>query len=182
MIMDEYDGQMIFGDLVGLKLPDICLTGEEKSRKNLTQETCPDRGSNPGPLRDRRACSTISNVPSLLQWPGHTETTQASDQSAAVYFFQLSISFTVRDRVMSHDACTSGTSRVLTIASLQRLKLEALIPTPAGCKVWSVINFSIAQSTAPIEIHDTGLVLGEFRVQIPVLTKHEWSYFRGFPQ
>ena len=29
-------------------------------RKNLTQETCPDRGSNPGPLRDKRAttCST----------------------------------------------------------------------------------------------------------------------------
>ena len=47
---------MIFGDLGGLKLPDICLTGEEKPRKNLTQESCPDRGSNPGPLRDRRAC------------------------------------------------------------------------------------------------------------------------------
>ena len=50
------DGQMIFGDLVGLKLPDICLTGEEKPRKNLTQETFPDRGSNTGPLRDKRAC------------------------------------------------------------------------------------------------------------------------------
>ena len=24
--------------------------------KNLAQETCPDRGSNPGPLRDKRAC------------------------------------------------------------------------------------------------------------------------------
>ena len=55
-MMDDYDGQMIFGDLVGLKLPDICLTGGEKPRKNLTQETCPDRGSNPGPLRDKRAC------------------------------------------------------------------------------------------------------------------------------
>ena len=50
---NDNDGQMIFGDL---KLPDICLTGEEKPQKNLTQETCPDRGSNPGPLRDRRAC------------------------------------------------------------------------------------------------------------------------------
>ena len=56
MMMDDYDGQMIFGDLVGLKLPDIRLIGEEKPRKNLTQETCPDRGSNPGPLRDKRAC------------------------------------------------------------------------------------------------------------------------------
>ena len=54
MIKDDYDGQMIFGDLVGLKLPDIHLTGKEKPRKNLTQETCPDRGSNPGPLRDKR--------------------------------------------------------------------------------------------------------------------------------
>ena len=36
MMMDDYDGQMIFGDLVGLKLPDIRLTGKEKPRKNLT--------------------------------------------------------------------------------------------------------------------------------------------------
>ena len=56
MMMDDYDGQMIFGDLLGLKLPDIRFTGEEKPRKKLTQETCPDRGSNPGPLRDKRAC------------------------------------------------------------------------------------------------------------------------------
>ena len=56
MMMDDYDGQMLFGDLVGLKLPDIRLTGEEKPRKNLTQETCPDRGSDQGPLRDKRAC------------------------------------------------------------------------------------------------------------------------------
>ena len=39
---NDYDGQMILGDLGGLKYPDICLTGEEKPRKNLTQETCPD--------------------------------------------------------------------------------------------------------------------------------------------
>ena len=56
MIMDDYDGQMIFGDLVVIKFPEIHLTGEEKPRKNLTQETCPDRGSNPGPLRDMHAC------------------------------------------------------------------------------------------------------------------------------
>ena len=55
MSVDDSDGQMIFGDLGGRKLPDIYLTGEEKPRKNLTQETS-DRGSNPGPLRDRRAC------------------------------------------------------------------------------------------------------------------------------
>ena len=44
---DDYGGQMIFGDLGGLKFPDICLTSEEKPRINLTQETCPDRGSSP---------------------------------------------------------------------------------------------------------------------------------------
>ena len=55
---DYYGSQMIFGDRVGLKFPDICLIGEQKkkTRKNLTQETCLDQGSNPGPLRDRRAC------------------------------------------------------------------------------------------------------------------------------
>ena len=55
MIAEDNDGQMIFGDSGGLKLPDICLTGEEEPRKNLTQETCPDRGSNPDPLGDRCA-------------------------------------------------------------------------------------------------------------------------------
>ena len=55
-MIDDNDGQMIFGDLGGVNLPDICLTGEEKPREKLTQETCPDRGSKPGPLRERRAC------------------------------------------------------------------------------------------------------------------------------
>ena len=39
--MDDNDVQMIFGDLGGLKLPDICLTGEEKPRRNLAQELVP---------------------------------------------------------------------------------------------------------------------------------------------
>ena len=33
MRKDDYDGQMIFGEFVGLKLPDICLTGEEHPEK-----------------------------------------------------------------------------------------------------------------------------------------------------
>ena len=45
---------MIFGYLVSLKLPDICLIGQENPRKNFTQENCPYRGSNQGPLRDAR--------------------------------------------------------------------------------------------------------------------------------
>ncbi|PSN29100.1 hypothetical protein C0J52_27979, partial [Blattella germanica] len=45
---------MMSGDRLGLKFPEICLMGEEKLQKNLTQETCPDRELNPGPLRERR--------------------------------------------------------------------------------------------------------------------------------
>ena len=63
---DDNDGQMIFGDLGDLKLPDIGLIGEEKPRKNLAQETCPDRGSNPGPLRDRREYYHLSHSGGLL--------------------------------------------------------------------------------------------------------------------
>ena len=50
----------------------------------------------------------------------------------------------------SHDALHWRTSRV---TSLQRLKLEALIPTSADCEVRSVMKFLIAQNIAPIEIH-----------------------------
>ena len=48
------------------KVSHICLTGEEKPRKNLTQETCPDRGSNLGPLRDKRACYHLLNSGGLF--------------------------------------------------------------------------------------------------------------------
>ena len=68
MMMDDYDGQMICGDLVGLKLPDIRLTGEEKPRKNLTQEPFPDWGSNPGALRDKRACYRLFHIHNLQKY------------------------------------------------------------------------------------------------------------------
>ena len=41
----------------------------------------------------------------------------------------------------SHDAFISGTSRVLIVASLQRFKMEALIPAATNCEVRSVIKF-----------------------------------------
>ena len=37
-----------------------------KTPKNLTQEPCPDRGSNPGPLRDKRACYHLLHSGGLL--------------------------------------------------------------------------------------------------------------------
>ena len=59
----------------------------------------------------------------------------------------------VHERIMtSHNASTSGTSRVLT-ASLQRLKMDDLSPTPSDCEMRSVINCLYAESIAPIEIH-----------------------------
>ena len=53
---------MIFGDLGGLKL-----TGEENPRKNITQETCPNRGSNPDPLYDRRACYRLAHDGGMIE-------------------------------------------------------------------------------------------------------------------
>ena len=51
-------------------------TGEEKPRKNLTQETCPDRESNPGLLRDRRACTVW---PTAVVWgSAHSSTLPTS--------------------------------------------------------------------------------------------------------
>ena len=41
MIMDDYDGQMMFGDLVGLKLPDIHLTDEENPKKIAPRKLVP---------------------------------------------------------------------------------------------------------------------------------------------
>ena len=49
MMMDDYDGQMIFGELVGLKLPDIRLTGEEKPRKKPHPGNLSRPGIEPGP-------------------------------------------------------------------------------------------------------------------------------------
>ena len=73
----------------------------------------------------------------------------------------------VRDRVMtSLVACSSGTSRVLIVASLQRLKMEALIPALADCETRSCIKFLNAQSIAPIEIHrQLCLVYGQTRLE-----------------
>ena len=57
MMMDDYDGQMIFGDLVGLKLPDICLTGEEKPRKKTSPRKLVPTGE-----RTRARCVTSAHA------------------------------------------------------------------------------------------------------------------------
>ena len=57
---------MILEDLVGLKLPDICLTGEKEPRKNPTEETCLDRESNSGPLCDSAHATACATAVDLL--------------------------------------------------------------------------------------------------------------------
>ena len=42
MMMDDYDGQMIFGDLVGLKLPDIRLIDEQNPPRKPLPGNWPD--------------------------------------------------------------------------------------------------------------------------------------------
>ena len=46
---DDYDGQMIFGELRDLNLPDICLTGNEKPPKKLQPGNLSRQGIEPGP-------------------------------------------------------------------------------------------------------------------------------------
>ena len=61
MMIDDNDGQMKFGDLGGLKLPDICLTGEGKiPQKNLAQETSRP-GIEPGPAAWQARMSGIEH-------------------------------------------------------------------------------------------------------------------------
>ena len=40
-MIDDNDGQMIFGDLGGLTFPDTCLTSDEKPRKNIPKKLVP---------------------------------------------------------------------------------------------------------------------------------------------
>ena len=54
-IWNDDDGQMIFGDLWGLKFPVVCLTGEEKSRN----KTSPRK---PIPTGDRTRASCVTSA------------------------------------------------------------------------------------------------------------------------
>ena len=56
MMMDDNDGQMVFGDLVGLKLPDIHLTGDENPGKTSPRELVPTED------RTRARCVTSAHA------------------------------------------------------------------------------------------------------------------------
>ena len=81
----------------------------------------------------------------------------------------------------SHGACTSGTSRVLAVESLQRLKMEALIPALAdgvvslwyylfGCTEHSADRNS-SRSTRIRRVESSNFDSDQ----------SDWDYFRGFP-
>ena len=88
-IWNDDDGQMIFGDLGGLKFPDICLTDEEKPRITLTQETCPDRGPNQGPLRDKRACYHLLHSGGLYKHFKHNKLSCRMTQKRDLIFLRF---------------------------------------------------------------------------------------------
>ena len=102
MMIDDTDGQMIFG---GLKFPDICLTGEEKPRKNLTQETFPDRGSNPGPA----AWQARMLPPSPQRWT--VEFGILSEPFSSRHLFYR---ICQRDNLMSKSRTSSSYQKVFT--------------------------------------------------------------------
>ena len=56
MMMDDYDGQTTFGDLVGLKLPDIRRTGEKNPEKISPRKFVPTGD------RTRARCVTSSHA------------------------------------------------------------------------------------------------------------------------
>ena len=60
MVGDGNDGQMIFGDLRGLKLPDICLIGEENPEKTSPRKLVPTGD------RTRTRCVTGAHA---TAWP-----------------------------------------------------------------------------------------------------------------
>ena len=64
---DDNDGQMIFGDLEGLKLPDIFLTDEEKSRKKHHPGNVSRPGIEPGPAASQASFTVRIHIYILFQ-------------------------------------------------------------------------------------------------------------------
>ena len=62
MMMVDYDGQMIFGDSEGLKLPDIRFTGEEIPEKTSPRKLVPTED------RTRARCVTSAHATTRDHW------------------------------------------------------------------------------------------------------------------
>ena len=120
MIMDDNGGQMIFGDLGGLKLPDICLTGEEKPDKTSPRKLVPtgDRTRarcvtgahaaacpttvDPQPPRNEPHLSArlyLPPLPILDEHTSHYAHLQSNKQRVDLCVFTMHISFPTDDSV-----------------------------------------------------------------------------------
>ena len=85
MIGDDNDGQMIFGDLGGLKLPDICLTGEEKPEKTSPRKLVPTGD------RTRARCVTGAHA---TAWPtGRTSSSPPPSPYSSSSIIECTINF-----------------------------------------------------------------------------------------
>ena len=78
--MNDNDGQMIFEDLGGLKLPDICLTGEEKPRKTSPRKLVPTGH------RTRARCVTGAHA---AAWSTAVDTTLINMEISKFNFYDL---------------------------------------------------------------------------------------------
>ena len=77
---DDYDGQMIFGDLGGLMFPGICLIGEGKPRKKPLTGNLSRPGIEPGPAAWQARMLPLSpqRWTHLNHWKEATKKSQSS--------------------------------------------------------------------------------------------------------
>ena len=82
-----------------------------------------------------------------------------------------------------HDAWTSGTSRVLTVATLQRLKMDALIPAPAG---WGAVSDKVFECIEPSADRNSSTAVSSLwphkaRRSTHLLQEFGWEVFNHHP-
>ena len=129
---DDYDCQMIFGDL-GHRATLYLSYRWWKNTENLTQETCPDRGANPGLLRDRRACYRLlhSGGPYLfLSWRNLIFHTMSSrlPESWKKYILQHVTSFYIYNINNRARECANMSSNTQYIAiHIRKVNMELAI-------------------------------------------------------
>ena len=104
MMIDDYDGQMIFGDLVGLKLPDIRLTDEENPEKTSPRKLVPtgDR-TRARCVRSAHAttCSTAVAFRHHHYYEGHPETKNVCAYNSGTCFVAVDHWFPVFSKMLT---------------------------------------------------------------------------------
>ena len=105
------------------------------------------------PLNQNRRVSDLNSLAWIWKYEERPQS-KFPTRPTAIKTIYIVKGLRVRDWIMtSHVPCTSGTSRIFTASSLQRLKLETLVPVPADFEVRPVIKFLNAKTRAPNEIN-----------------------------